>query len=88
MLDRIIIFGRLMHEFKLYVPRSICTQLKWKDVFLDLYGCRRLFQKFEGQNLRVEEDFPPALMEIIHGQQNDSVILQPIKRSSKNLFQV
>jgi hypothetical protein len=76
-----------MHEFKLYAPQSICAQLKWKDVFLDLYGCRRLFQRVEGQRLRVEEDLPPLLRDIIHGHQNDPA-LQPVKRSSKSLFQV
>uniref|UniRef100_A0A7S0M5A3 Kinesin motor domain-containing protein n=1 Tax=Cryptomonas curvata TaxID=233186 RepID=A0A7S0M5A3_9CRYP len=80
-----VLCGRLMYEFKLYAPRSICTQLKWKDVFLDLYGCRRLFQGIEGRNQRGEEDLSPILREIIHGHEND---MPPIKRSSKNLFQV
>ncbi len=75
-----------MHEFKLYAPRSICTQLKWKDLFLDLYGCRHLYQKIEGKKPRVEEELTPLLKEIIHGHKKDPV-LQPIKRS-KNLFQV
>jgi hypothetical protein len=76
-----------MHEFKLYAPRTICPQLKWKDVFLDLYACRRLYQTIESQKLRSEEVLSPLLREMIHGQQNDQVP-QPIKRSCKNLFQV
>ncbi len=78
---------RLMHEFKLYAPRTICTQLKWKDVFLDLYACRRLFQSIEGQILRGEDVLSQLGGEVVRENADDPVP-QPIQCPRKNLFQV
>ncbi len=77
-----------MYEYKMYAPRTICPQLKWKDVFLDLYGCRHLYRAIGDKNLLAEEVPSPLLMEILHGQQSDEPVLVPTKRSNKNIFQV
>ena len=44
----------LVTSSNFFVPSrfyNVFSQLKWKDLFLDLYGCRHLYQKIEGKKV-------------------------------------
>ena len=71
-----------MYEYKLYAPTTKCKNVKWKDIFMDLYMCRN---RFANQNSKGIES--PVSTNSFECARNSPRVPSP-KKKEKNVFQV